>query len=254
MNFDLYTVAHNAPFQTAFQKIEDNRKCFLIAMKEKRVVGTITDGDFRRAFLRGTSINGTIEEVYNRDFDYLQIEKETVADAIEHFQRGNYKFLPVLDASGSFVNIVTKDSLEWITLQSKMVDLHYDFLSVDDMCTVREIHIRPWGFYKTTVLNDYFQSKIIHLNPRASLSLQKHKRREEYWIIVHGEGKAILEDSVKYVSGGTTLFIPKGCKHRLVNTSEIESLVLTEVQLGDYFGEDDIIRYEDIYGRSIVKE
>ena len=249
MRFDPYTVQYNVSFDIAFQKIEDNRRCFLIALKDDRVVGTITDGDFRRAYLSGKTMQGTIAQVYNPQFDYLVIGKDSVADAIGHFQRKPIKFLPVLDSEKHLINIVTKDSLEWITLQSKMVDLDFDFLSVDEMSAVREIHIRPWGFYKTTVLNEYFQSKIIHLNPTASLSLQKHNRREEYWIIVHGEGIAMLEDSIKHVSGGTTLFIPKGCKHRLINTSDHASLVLTEVQLGDYFGEDDIIRFEDKYGR-----
>lgn len=105
------------------------------------------------------------------------------------------------------------------------------------------------GFFKTTVLNDYFQSKIIHVKPQAALSLQMHNHREEHWIVVHGAGKVQIGESFIQVQGGSSLFIPKGCKHRLINTSKTESLVLTEVQIGDYFGEDDIIRFEDNYGR-----
>ena len=85
--------------------------------------------------------------------------------------------------------------------------------------------------------------------PKQALSLQSHERREEYWIIVNGTGLIQLGESIHPVVPGGTFFIPKGCKHRLTNTSETETLILTEVQLGDYFGEDDIYRYDDHYGR-----
>ncbi|MBQ7283663.1 MAG: phosphomannose isomerase type II C-terminal cupin domain, partial [Oscillospiraceae bacterium] len=113
-----------------------------------------------------------------------------------------------------------------------------------------EIFARPWGFYKTTVLNEMFQGKVIYVSPMQKLSLQSHKRREEYWMIVKGEGTIQLGDSVHPVHPGSTFFIPKCCRHRISNTSENENLMFTEVQLGDYFGEDDIERYEDIYHRA----
>lgn len=67
--------------------------------------------------------------------------------------------------------------------------------------------------------------------------------------MAHGTGIVQLDQSVIAVSCGSSIFIPKGCRHRLTNTDETESLIITEVQIGDYFGEDDIHRYEDIYGR-----
>ena len=73
--------------------------------------------------------------------------------------------------------------------------------------------------------------------------------REEHWVIVHGNGEVRMEDSVLSVKGGSYLFIPKGCKHRIANTSLDSTLILMEVQCGEYFGEDDIYRYEDVYGR-----
>lgn len=249
MDFELYTIAYNASHLEAFQKIERNRKCFLIVLKERKVVGTFTDGDVRRAFLQGTTVEDSIENTYNRHFEYIR-EQDDLTTAIQCFQKGNIKFLPVLDAQGELKNIITRESMEWVFLQSKLTSLDYDFMSIDDLCAVKEIHLRPWGFYKTTVLNDLFQSKIINVNPQSSLSLQKHMRREEYWIIVHGTGVAQIGDSSKTVSDGTTLFIPKGCLHRIRNTSPNDSLIITEVQLGDYFGEDDIIRLEDDYGRA----
>ena len=112
-----------------------------------------------------------------------------------------------------------------------------------------EIFPRPWGFYKTTVLNDYYQSKVISVKPGGQLSLQSHNHREEHWIVVHGTGEVRLDESVLQVHTGSSVFIPKGAKHRLKNLDEKENLIISEVQIGDYLGEDDIIRYEDIYGR-----
>lgn len=68
--------------------------------------------------------------------------------------------------------------------------------------------------------------------------------------MAHGNGAVQIEKSIINVSCGSSLFIPKGAKHRLINTDETENLIITEVQIGDYLGEDDIIRYEDIYGRT----
>lgn len=249
MNFDLYTIEYNAPHLKAFQKIEENRKCFLIVLKDEKVVGTFTDGDVRRAFLKGVLVSDSIEKTYNKNFEYLE-ENHGVIDAIKQFQRGHIKFLPVLDKQGKLKNIVTKENLDWISMQGKMVSIDYDFMSIDDLYSVREIHIRPWGFYKTTVINELFQSKVINVKPLGALSLQKHMRREEYWIIVHGTGQIQIGDSIKTVSGGEMLFIPKNCLHQMKNLSDTDALIVVEVQLGDYFGEDDIIRYADVYGRA----
>ncbi len=117
---------------------------------------------------------------------------------------------------------------------------------------VYEIFQRPWGFYKSTVLNDFYQGKIISVKPGGDLSLQSHKYREEYWIVVHGKGTVQLDESFKAISCGSSVFIPKGCRHRVTNTDEKENLIITEVQIGNFLGEEDIIRYEDIYGREVV--
>ncbi|WP_242972885.1 phosphomannose isomerase type II C-terminal cupin domain [Anaeromicrobium sediminis] len=128
-------------------------------------------------------------------------------------------------------------------------DLNYNFLSIDDSILENEIYNRPWGFYKTTFSNPYSQSKIIKINPLGELSLQEHKHREEHWIVIYDIGDVILGESKKKVSTGSYIFIPKGCKHKISNPSETKSLMIAEVQLGEYFGENDIIRYQDIYGR-----
>ena len=79
--------------------------------------------------------------------------------------------------------------------------------------------------------------------------MQKHLKREEHWIIVNGVGNAIINDKTITIKEGSHLHIPRNTIHRLINTSDSAFLILAEVQLGDYFGEDDIIRIEDEYHR-----
>ena len=107
---------------------------------------------------------------------------------------------------------------------------------------------RPWGWFESLVLEDYFQVKRIHVNTGAALSLQSHKFRSEHWIVVEGTAKVTIDDRVRMLEAGQSVYVPLGAKHRLQNPSE-GVLVLIEVQIGTYLGEDDIVRYEDIYDR-----
>ena len=233
----------------ALRKIDQNKKGFLIVIdSEETVIGTLTDGDIRRSFINGASVNNSISLVYTKAFKYLTL-KDGMPGATEFFKNDSIKFLPVLDDEKKLLNIITKSQMHALLLQDIHADLTYDFFSLDEGIVDYEIFQRPWGFYKTTVMNDYFQSKVISVNPKSQLSLQSHNHREEHWIVAHGFGTVQLDQSVIEVKCGSSIFIPKGCKHRLTNTDDTESLIITEVQIGDYFGEDDIKRYEDIYGR-----
>lgn len=233
----------------ALQKIDQNKKGFLIITDSKgEVLGTLTDGDIRRAFIKGVSVDDSIVPVYTKTFKYLNL-KDGIPGATELFKNESIKFLPVLDDEKRLVNVITKSQMHALLLQDIHADLAYDFLTLDEGIVDYEIFQRPWGFYKTTVMNDYFQSKVICVNPKSQLSLQSHDYREEHWIVAHGTGTVQLDQSLIDVKCGSSIFIPKGCKHRLTNTDDKESLIITEVQIGDYFGEDDIKRYEDIYGR-----
>ena len=107
---------------------------------------------------------------------------------------------------------------------------------------------RPWGWFETLVLGNRFHVKRIFVKPGASLSLQSHNFRSEHWIVVEGTAEVIIDDESKIVSEGQSVYIPMGAKHRLINPTELP-MVLIEVQIGTYFGEDDIIRYEDAYQR-----
>lgn len=107
---------------------------------------------------------------------------------------------------------------------------------------------RPWGWFESLALGENFQVKRIVVNPGGRLSLQSHTRRAEHWIVVGGEAKVTIDADVKSVSENESVYIPLGARHRLENEGTAP-LILIEVQTGDYFGEDDIHRYEDVYAR-----
>ena len=107
---------------------------------------------------------------------------------------------------------------------------------------------RPWGWFESLALGDRFQVKRICVTPGAALSLQSHECRSEHWIVVEGTAKVTIEDEVKLVTEGQSVFVPIGAKHRMENPGR-SLMVLIEVQIGTYLGEDDITRYEDIYKR-----
>jgi len=119
----------------------------------------------------------------------------------------------------------------------------------------REEHVihrqvfRPWGSYESIDVGRRHQVKRITVNPGAALSLQMHHHRAEHWIVVHGTARVTRNDDVFIVSENESTFIPIGTKHRLENPGTIP-LEMIEVQSGSYLGEDDIVRFEDQYGRS----
>lgn len=108
---------------------------------------------------------------------------------------------------------------------------------------------RPWGWFETLVLSDRFQVKRLVVHPGAALSLQSHVHRSEHWIVVSGTATVTVDDTVKLVTENESIYVPLGAKHRLENPGKVP-MVLIEVQTGAYLGEDDIIRYEDIYARN----
>jgi len=112
----------------------------------------------------------------------------------------------------------------------------------------REVH-RPWGSYDSIDMAEGFQVKRIKVKPGARLSLQSHTRRAEHWIVVRGTARVTRDNDVFELFANQSTYIPIGAKHRLENPGT-EMLELIEVQSGDYLGEDDIVRYDDAYGRS----
>jgi mannose-1-phosphate guanylyltransferase/mannose-6-phosphate isomerase len=107
---------------------------------------------------------------------------------------------------------------------------------------------RPWGWFESLVIGNRFQVKRIVVNPGAALSLQSHHHRAEHWIVVEGTARVTIDDKVHLVSENQSVFVPLGAVHRMENPGKMP-MVLIEVQTGSYLGEDDIIRYEDVYAR-----
>lgn len=107
---------------------------------------------------------------------------------------------------------------------------------------------KPWGSYTNLMDEEYTKVKKIVIKPGEAPSYQYHFKRSEIWIIVKGLAEIKIDDSVVIYSTGDIITIPKQAKHQVRNIGEDE-LVFVEVQLGDYFGEDDIVRLEDKYGR-----
>ncbi len=107
---------------------------------------------------------------------------------------------------------------------------------------------RPWGHYLSVVEDNRWQVKLIQVKPGEKLSLQMHHHRSEHWVVVSGTAKVEVDNEIKILSENESIYIPLGSKHRLSNPGKI-NLTLIEVQSGSYVGEDDIVRFEDKYGR-----
>lgn len=108
---------------------------------------------------------------------------------------------------------------------------------------------RPWGSFESLIMGSRFQVKRIVVKPGAALSLQSHHHRAEHWIVVEGTAKVTIGDEVRLLTENQSVYIPLGSVHRLENPGKLP-MVLIEVQTGTYLGEDDIIRYEDVYART----
>jgi len=108
--------------------------------------------------------------------------------------------------------------------------------------------IRPWGTFENLLDTNYCKVKEIVIKPGQAPSYQYHFKREEVWVVVQGSGELKLDDEITKVTTGQIIHVPLESKHQIKNNGE-NNLVFIEVQMGEYFGEDDIVRLEDNYGR-----
>ncbi len=109
---------------------------------------------------------------------------------------------------------------------------------------------RPWGSYTVLEEGPRYKIKRIVVNPGESLSLQMHYHRSEHWVVIRGTARVTIGDKVQYLHENESVFVPKSTKHRLENPGKIP-LEIIEVQNGEYVGEDDIVRFDDVYGRDV---
>lgn len=152
----------------------------------------------------------------------------------------------------NLVVIDTDDSLLVVNLGATQ-DVKYivDQLKANDRAesTFHRKVYRPWGNYDSIGFGDRFQVKCIEVKPGASLSLQMHHHRAEHWVVVSGTAIVERDKEEHLLSENESIYLPLGCTHRLTNPGKID-LKLIEVQVGSYLGEDDIVRFQDTFGRA----
>ena len=193
-------------------------------------IAELTDADEA-----GNRVQGDAVLVGTRD-TYVHGDKRLVAGV-------GLKDLVIVDSADALL-VAAKDSLQDVKilfeeLKSQGHEAHQFHSTVH----------RPWGSYTVLEEGERFKIKRIEVKPGASLSLQMHHHRSEHWVVVTGRAKVVNGDRELILETNQSTYIEKEHKHRLENPTN-DPLVMIEVQSGDYLGEDDIVRFDDIYGRS----
>ena len=157
-----------------------------------------------------------------------------------------------MKVSGQVTDLETKDAV-LVAPKSRVQDVKkvVERLKKDgryEHSLHREVY-RPWGSYDSIDNGVRYQVKRLSVNPGASMSLQMHHHRSEHWIVVSGTAEVLNDERRILVRVNESTFIPAGHKHRLANPG-IVPLIMIEVQSGEYLGEDDIVRFDDVYGRA----
>ena len=173
-----------------------------------------------------------------------------IQDTTNTYINANHHMVAVIGVDNLIV-IDTPDAT-FIATQDKAQEIKsiVEFLQANgrDEGSVHRKVYRPWGWYDCIEKGLHFQVKRLHVNPGAKLSLQMHHKRAEHWVVVSGIATAINGEDVLTLTEGESTYIPLGVTHALENRTN-EPLEIIEVQSGTYLGEDDIVRFEDIYGR-----
>lgn len=204
------------------------------------------------------SKDGEIIAFYSKDFEvpsngyFLRVDAEVakledlpgVLKGRGVMDTGYYRVISDVED----VKVVVTDDVTLVTREDNFTNI-FDKYAEGDMRKVHKTAYRPWGSY--TVLEDAPDHKVkrITVLPKKRLSLQLHKRRSERWTVVKGIARVTLGDKIMDLKVGESVFIPVETPHRLENPSDDELVEVIEVQIGDYFGEDDIIRLQDDFGR-----
>ncbi|NEP77039.1 MAG: mannose-1-phosphate guanylyltransferase/mannose-6-phosphate isomerase [Okeania sp. SIO3B3] len=194
-------------------------------------------------------------EVMDKDEDANVL----IGDAVVHDTTGTYiraesRLIAAVGVTDTVI-VETKDAI-LVAPKDRVQDVKaiVNQLKVDDRTelAVHRKNYRPWGAFEGIDTDEGFQVKRITVNPGATLSLQMHHHRAEHWIVVRGTALVTKGDEEILVSEDQSTYIPLGTVHRLNNPGKIP-LELIEVQTGSYLGEDDIVRFEDVYGRKEQK-
>jgi mannose-1-phosphate guanylyltransferase len=196
-----------------------------------------------------SSLGGLI----NADGNGNRIEGEAILhDVTNCYIQSNSRLVGAVGVD-NLVIIDTPDAL-LVADRSRTQDVKHLYVKLKDQghdaYKLHRMVNRPWGTYSVLEEGNRFKIKRIVVKPGASLSLQMHHHRSEHWVVVSGMAKVINGERELFVNTNESTFIPAGHKHRLANPGVVD-LIMIEVQSGDYLGEDDIIRFDDKYGRSM---
>ena len=197
---------------------------------------------------------GSWQSIYNvkdKDEDGNVLTGRVVVDNVKNSLIYSQKEIVAVSGLEDVILVETEDAIMACKLnKSQDVKRLYDKLKEKESDTIK-LHktvFRPWGYYTCLNSGDGYLTKTICVMPKQKLSIQSHNHRAEHWIVLEGVA-LVLKDGKEYnVYPGDSIDIPLGCKHSLQNPYDNE-LKIIEVQNGDYLSEDDIIRYEDCYGR-----
>jgi mannose-1-phosphate guanylyltransferase/mannose-6-phosphate isomerase len=154
----------------------------------------------------------------------------------------------VVVATGDAVLVASRDKAEKVKLLVEQLKAQNQRAAVE-----HRRNYRPWGYYQDVDSAARYKVKRIVVKPGGTLSLQKHFHRSEHWVVVKGTAEVTVENEVRCVHENESIYIPIGSVHRLANPGKIP-LELIEVQVGSYLGEDDIVRFDDVYGRCKVSQ
>jgi len=190
-------------------------------------------------------------EIGSRDAAGNVILGDVVADTVTNSYLRSEDRLVAAVGVDNLVIVATKDVV-MVAAKDRAQDVKkiVDRLKAEGRseASAQPVVYRPWGTYQTVDLGKRHQVKHIMVKPGARISLQKHARRAEHWVVVSGTAKVTRDEDVLVLRENMSVYIPVGCVHRLENPGS-EPLRIVEVQSGDYLGEDDIVRLEDSYGR-----
>ena len=190
-------------------------------------------------------------QISDKDSDQNTLLGDVIIDDVNgSYIRAEHRLVSVVGLE----NVVVIETADAVMIASKshaqnVKNIVASLQSCDreERVTHRKVY-RPWGYYESLDSGDRFQVKRICVNPGAKLSLQKHHHRAEHWTVVRGTARVTRDEVVFDLLENESTFIPLGAIHRLENSGK-DPLEIIEVQSGDYLGEDDIVRYEDSYGR-----
>lgn len=193
----------------------------------------------------------SLYEVKEKDSNGNVIEGDVIANNMKNSFVYSTKKLVAVSGLEDIILVETEDAIMACKKgQSQDVKKIYDELKSKDDNThlMHKTIFRPWGHYTCLADGEGYLTKIISVSPKQKLSMQSHNHRSEHWVVLEGKAIVLLEDKEYGLTAGQSIDIPLKSKHSLQNPYDKE-LKIIEVQKGDYISEDDIVRYEDVYGR-----